>query len=46
MIFFASKFFMALRQRPRCGFPSGVQVLIWTAILYAVLALGQFLRQR
>jgi hypothetical protein len=26
-------------------FPFGVQVLIWTAVLYAVLALGRYLRQ-
>lgn len=27
-------------------FSFGVQVLIWTAVLYAVLALGRFLQQR
>lgn len=27
-------------------FPFGVQVLIWTAVLYVVLALGQYLQRR
>ena len=27
-------------------FSFGVQVLIWTAVLYSVLALGRYLRQR